>query len=128
MLTALGVVVLVVASSVPLLVVGSLLALAEWAQRRRRRVIFRQVALTDAVHRELGPIVAPVVEKRPWGPWRAVMTLSPSRFDRAPRLAAIALEVLGAQGPSGPRMEVVFRPGDEDSRPLARTAGRRRAA
>jgi hypothetical protein len=127
-LTAVGLVALAVASSLPLLVVGGLLALAEWTARRRQRVILRQVALTDAIHRELGAIVAPVVEKRPGGPWRAVMALPPSRFSAAARLAAIALEVLGTDDLRRQQVEVVFRPCEEDPPRAARSADRLRAA
>jgi hypothetical protein len=126
-LTALGLVVLV-ASSLPLLALAGLLALAEWLERRRRRLILRQVALTDAIHREFGAIVAPVVEKRPWGPWRAVMALPPSRFAVAARLAAIALEVLGADDVTRQRVEVVLRPWEEDPNRSARHVGSVRAA
>jgi hypothetical protein len=122
-LTAVGLVALAVASSLPLLVVGGLLALAEWTARRRQRVILRQVALTDAIHRELGAIVAPVVEKRLGGPWRAVMALPPSRFSAAARLAAIALEVLGTDD-----LLVVFRLCEENPPRAARSADRLRAA
>jgi hypothetical protein len=127
-LTAVGLVALAVASSLPLLVVGGLLALAEWTARRRQRVILRQVALTDAIHRELGAIVAPVVEKRRGGLWRAVMALPPSRFSAAARLAAIALEVLGTDDLLRQQVEVVFRLCAEHPPRAARSADRLRAA
>jgi hypothetical protein len=128
MMTALGLVALAVASSLPLLILGGLLMLAEWTDRRRQRVILRQVTLTDAVHREFGAIVAPVVEKRPGGPWRAVMALPPSRLPAAARLAAIALEVLGTDDLRRQPVEVVFRPWEEDPPRPARSADRLRAA
>jgi hypothetical protein len=127
MLTALRLAALAVAWSVPLLVLVGLLALAEWIDRRRQRVIFRQVALTDAVHRELGAIVAPVVQKRLGGPWRAVMALPPGRFAAAAQLSAIALEVLGGDDGRRQRVEIVFTPGEDDRRP-AHGADRLRAA
>jgi hypothetical protein len=125
---AAGLVALALASTLPLLVLGGLLALAEWAARRRQLVILRQVTLTDAIHRELGPIVAPLVEKRLGGPWRAVMALSPSRFSAAARLAAITLEVLGTDDLRRQRVEVVFRPWTDDPPRPARSTDHLRAA
>jgi hypothetical protein len=127
-LTAVSLVALALASSLPLLILGGLLAVAEWIERRRQRMILCQVALTDAIHRELGAIVAPVVEKRLGGPWRAIMALPPSRFTAAPRLAAIALEVLGPEDLRRQRVEVVFRPWQEDPPRPAQSADRLRAA
>ena len=49
---------------IALIPVAAIWALLEWANRagvRREEVIGRQIALTDAVHRELGAVVAPVV-------------------------------------------------------------------
>lgn len=62
----------------PFLVVAGLLVVAERVQRRRERVTARQVSITDAIHQELGAVVAPTVEKSPWGPWRVVI---PVRFE-----------------------------------------------
>ena len=128
MLTPLNLIAVVVAWSTPLLVLGGLLALAGWAERRRLWVINRQVSLTDAIHRELGAVVAPVVEKRAWGPWRAVMAVPPSGLAMTARLTAIALDVLGATGNGGPRVEVVFTRRDEQPHPPARSASTRRVS
>ena len=51
----------------PLLVVGGLLALAGWRDRRALAAIARQTRLCDALADEVGVIVAPVVTKRSEG-------------------------------------------------------------
>lgn len=48
----------------PLLLIGGLLALAEWRDRRRAARYARQIGLTEAIHRELGAAAAPVVPDR----------------------------------------------------------------
>lgn len=88
---ALGV---VAALTLPLVAVLGLLALADWRRRRRMGVIARQVAVTDAIHREFGAVVAPVVSKRPGGPWTILMALPPDRWAMAGPLAAIAHDVV----------------------------------
>lgn len=57
----------------------------------------RQIVVTDAIHRELGPVVAPVVRKRPWGPWQlqiAVPFDRPGLVESVLRIARRALESL----------------------------------
>lgn len=110
-MTTLATFVLVVAAVVvmPLLPVAALLALADSLQRRRARVIAAQVRLTDVIHREFGAIAAPLVQKRPWGAWRIVMTLPPERLAAAGRLVALANEVVRDHESRGDRVQVVFR-------------------
>jgi hypothetical protein len=79
---------------VPFIAVVALLVVAERVQRRRGRVTARQVSLTEAIHQELGAVVAPTVEKPAWGPWRVVI---PVRFEDpgfASRVLAIAHRAL----------------------------------
>ena len=65
--------------AVVLTVVGGLVAfvagplvLADWIHARRRETIARQIAVTDAIHGELGAVVAPVVTRRLGGPWEVI--------------------------------------------------------
>jgi len=60
----------VVVTLFPLAVVLAPLLLAGWVERRRAAVIARQVELTEAIHRDLGAVVAPFVTRRPGGRWR----------------------------------------------------------
>lgn len=66
MLTLLG---LLTVTIVPCVVAIGLLV-ARWVQGRRQEALRRQIALTDAIHREFGAIVDPVVTKPLWGPWQ----------------------------------------------------------
>src|SRR2546429_2835570 len=60
----------VVVTLFPLAVVLAPLLLAGWVDRRRAAVIARQVELTEAIHRDLGAVVAPFVTRRPGARWR----------------------------------------------------------
>jgi hypothetical protein len=95
MLTALAAVAVGLA---PFAAVLALLALSARWQRRRREGTARQVAITEAIHRELGAVAAPVVVKRPWGPWRVLI---PVPFDR-PALVARILAVTHRTLPPSP--------------------------
>lgn len=119
MLTAIAAVLGIVAAlAVPLLVLVGLLAIADRLRRRRLRVIARQIAVTDAIHREFGAVVAPVVSKRWWGPWTVLMALPPERWAMAGSLAAIAHRVVSTEDRRDDRVRVVLAPPKE----LARVA------
>jgi len=63
----------------PLAAVLTLLGLAGCVERRRAAAIARQIDLTDAIHHDLGPVVAPWVTRRPGGRWRVRIAVP---FDR----------------------------------------------
>jgi hypothetical protein len=56
----------------------------------------RQIAVTDAIHREIGPIVAPVVEKSAWGPWRLRIAVPFDRPALVCRIVDVAQQSLEA--------------------------------
>jgi hypothetical protein len=95
MLTA-ATVILTISS--PILVVLGLLALAAWRDRRQEAVVARQIRLTDAIARELGAIVAPVVAKPLGGPWRVAIHVPVGRPALVSRIVAIAHETLTRTG------------------------------
>ena len=70
----------------PFLVVLALLRLAESVSVRRDARYARQIALTDAIHRELGAVAAPMVSRRPGGGWLVSMAVP---LDRPGTTAAI---------------------------------------
>jgi uncharacterized RDD family membrane protein YckC len=70
----------------PFLVVIALLRFADFVSARREASIARQIALTDAIHRELGAVAAPVVSRRPGGGWLVSMAVP---LDRPGTTAAI---------------------------------------
>jgi hypothetical protein len=59
----------------PFLAVWALLDLSRRIQRRREERVARQIALTDAIHRELGAVAAPEVTRSLTGTWTVSMRL-----------------------------------------------------
>jgi hypothetical protein len=78
----------------PLLVVTALLLLSARLQHARRRRAALQVAVTDALDRELGPVVAPVVGGRRWRTRELRISLPLERAAIAGRVLAIAHRAL----------------------------------
>lgn len=111
MLTALAVPVLALS---PFITVVALLELAARRERRIEGAVARQIALTDAIAEELGAVVAPVVTKRPWGPWRVRMAVPFGRPATTSRVLAIARRVLDRACASG--YEIVLVPQAEPTR------------
>ena len=70
----------------PFLVVIALLRCADFVSARRDARVARQIALTDAIHRELGAVAAPVVSRRSGGGWLVSMAVP---LDRPGTTAAI---------------------------------------
>jgi len=93
---------------VPAGVVVALLLAAEAWQRGRARVAARQIRLTDAVHAELGAVVAPVVEKRAFGPWRVIFAMPAARAGDVGRLMSITDRVLAAEPGASNDVQIVF--------------------
>ena len=59
---------------IPPVVIVALLRLSDRVERNRDARLALQIELTDAIHREMGAVVAPVVEKRRSGGWMVHMT------------------------------------------------------
>jgi hypothetical protein len=76
---------------IPFLAVSALLTLVEKLQDRRDRTRDQQIALTDAIHWELGAVAAPTVGRRLRGGWRVSMAVP---LDQPPVVAAL-LRVTG---------------------------------
>ncbi len=95
-----------------------LLGLVGRVERRRAEAVARQIALTDAIHRELGAVVAPCVTRRPWGRWRVSIVVP---FDR-PALVGAVLDVV--RGAFGGRFELVLTPRETPPRREPRELGR----
>ena len=81
--------------AVPMAALTLLLLGAEWLQRRREARIARQVAVTDAIHAELGAVVAPFL-KRARGGWRVELPMAPEHPGTS-RAVAIAAGVLSQE-------------------------------
>jgi hypothetical protein len=80
----------------PCLAVLGLLALASRRERVHDQVLGRQAILTDAIHRELGAIVSPVVTKGITGPWRIRMAVPLAQPAAVATLLAIVSRELAA--------------------------------
>lgn len=66
---------ILVAAGLPLVLLVALLRLAARRERRRAARVACQVAVTEAIHQELGAVVAPVVESTSGG-YQLVIPLS----------------------------------------------------
>src|SRR2546430_6261279 len=101
----------VVVGLFPCLTLLALLGLTARVERRRAAVIARQIELTDAIHREVGALVAPWVMRRPGGAWRVRVAVP---FERPPVVEAIVAGV----GPAvpGPRSLLLTPPADRIGR------------
>lgn len=71
---------------IPFLAAGGLLWIARRRGRRREASIARQMALTDAIHRELGAAAAPQVWRDWSGKWTVAMAVP---LDREATVAAL---------------------------------------
>jgi hypothetical protein len=69
-------------------------ALTDWSRRRRDQAVKRQIALTEAIHRDLGSLVSPVVRKPLWGPWQIRIAVPFSRPAAVGSILALAHEVM----------------------------------
>jgi hypothetical protein len=112
----------VIALLVVLGFVGSAV-LPGWLRRRRGESARRQIVLTDALDAVLGPIVAPVVTRPFWGPWRIEIAAPLARAVTVGRVLAVTRRALGSDGmaPDAYRVVLCDRP---DS---TRGAGKSRA-
>jgi hypothetical protein len=100
----------------PILVVVGLLSIAAWRDSRREAVVARQIRLTDAIARELGAIVAPVVTKAFGGPWRVAIHVPVGRPTTVSRIVAITHDTLTRSGAGA--YELVLTPEPALVRPL----------
>jgi len=76
------------------LMIGGPGILTDWLRRRRQEIIRRQIALTDAIDGQLGPIVAPVVKKPFLGSWQIRIAVPINRPAAIGRILAVAHGVL----------------------------------
>jgi hypothetical protein len=90
--------------AVPAVALGLVLAIVTRVQRARTHVIEQQIALTDAIHAELGAVAAPVVVKPMFGPWRVTFAVPFGRPALVEQLIVITGRVLKSVSPSGVRI------------------------
>ncbi len=108
MLTLLGVLAVV---SLPVATVVGLLLLTARVERARARRTAWQVAVTNAIHREMGAVVAPTVTKRLGRACQLVLRVPFERPALVGRVLAIARRALVAfAGPAADRVQIVLLP------------------
>jgi hypothetical protein len=101
-----------------------LLGLAGRVQRAREERVERQIAVTDAIHRELGAVVAPVVTRRGRNAWKVAMAAPLDRPVAVGRILAIAYDVLAAEPSAPSEARTLTRPPDVSFVVTPRTAAR----
>ncbi len=74
------------------------IVLTDWLRHRREDVRRRQIALTDAIHGQLGPVVSPEVRKALWGPWQIHMALPFTQPAEVGRILTAVDGILSATG------------------------------
>jgi hypothetical protein len=108
---------------VALFPVGLLVAALRFSssrQHRRLAEIARQIAVTDAIHAELGAVVSPVVRRSRLGGWRVTIPVPLDRPDTVMRVVDTAQGVFSASERARPgRFEIVLTP---QERPAPRRA------
>ena len=114
---------------IPFLAVWGLLRIAGVVERRRQGCVSRQIALTDAIHRELGAAAAPQVRRTWSGEWVVSMRLALSRESTVGTIARITGDLFRRlDGREAPRLRVVLLTVDERVRRVLadspRSAGR----
>ena len=91
-----------------------LIAVANRMERAHREVVERQIAVTDAIHRELGAIVAPVVRRRGRHTWTVAVAAPLDRSVAVGRMFALACDALGRDRGEAPDVSFVVTPRASD--------------
>lgn len=95
----------------PFVAVIGLLRLADHVVRRRAARYARQIALTDAIHRELGAAAAPTVRRRLRGEWLVTMKVPLDRPGTVAALIEITERLFASTGgAAGGRFRIVLQP------------------
>lgn len=104
----------------PAVVLVALLLAIEQRSRARADVVARQIMLTDAIHAELGAVVAPTVRRLGNG-WRLAIPVPFDDLGTVTRVVATASRAFDAAEQAAPaRFELVLSPQERPSRHAAR--------
>jgi hypothetical protein len=95
----------------PFVAVIALLRVTAAVARRRDERVARQIALTDAIHRDLGAVAAPVVMRRFGGGWLVRMTAPLDRPGTTAALVQIAERQFAADAGTS-RLRIVLAPAE----------------
>jgi hypothetical protein len=87
------------------------LTVTQRIQHARDEAGARQIALTDAIHRELGAVVAPSVVTRPWGAWQVLIPVPFTRPELVASVLSIAHDTVRRLDPrAADRVQIVLTP------------------
>lgn len=102
----------------PLAALTAVLLAVGRVERAREALVARQIGVTDAIHRELGAVVAPLVKRRLGRGWRVEIAVP---FESPPivgRVGAIAHAAMLAFGPEE-TIEVALTTQEPRTEPIA---------
>lgn len=106
----------------PVAFVVALLKIVAWRQQRRLAEIGRQIAVTDAIHTDLGAIVAPTVRRLGNG-WRLAIPVPFDDLATVTRVVESASRAFNTAERATPgRFELVLSPQERPVRHPARAA------
>ena len=110
----------------PFVLLIAALKLSSWRQRTRLDEIARQIAVTDAIHAELGAVVSPVVRRTLGHGWRLTIPVPLDRPDTVMQVVSAAYGVFSdPERTRSRRFEIVLTP---QERPVPRRIAVRLAA
>ena len=104
--------------ALPMAGLVGLLLVVKRRERAREARIARQVTVTDAIHGELGAVVAPVVTRRAGPGWRVAIAVPFESPAIVGRVVAIAHSALLRDGPA--EIEIVLTAQVSHPRPISR--------
>lgn len=113
---------------IPPVAIGALLRLSDRMERRRDRRLAWQIELTDAIHREMGAVAAPTVERRRGG-GLAVRMMVPLHDPEFVAAILSVTEQVFARHDASQAVEIVLtpRPGSVAPAPGPSRSGQKRA-
>jgi hypothetical protein len=101
---------------------GGPMVLADWLRKRHRETVMQQIALTDAIYAQFGPIASPVVKRPLWGPRQIRFQVGPGAVAK---VLVAAHEVLSvADRMNLRRYQIVLTPSQEPVREEEKTPAR----
>ena len=90
------------------------LKISSWRQHVRLAEIARQIAVTDAIHAELGAVVSPVVRRTLGRGWRLSIPVPLDRPDTVTQVLSAAYSAFSTAERTGPRhFEIVLTPQEQ---------------
>jgi hypothetical protein len=105
----------------PIAFVVALLKATDWLHAWRESEVARQIAVTDAIHAELGAVVAPTVRRRLGNRWQVAIPVPFHDLDTVERVVESASRAFAGRPEPG-RFELVLSPQERPIQHAARVA------